>query len=342
MVGTSTDTKSRATPEGGVYTNGFTAAAGDPKADTTDPPDGVDPMEAGASGVAAVDKHRQANKTGQKPWSTNKWCDCKCPCSPGIDVEKWVWDDMAEDWVDEIEVWPDQPVTFRIDILSSGKCRDIVDLEMVDFLPDCLEYGGEAVLYVGDKAYGREPGHISQGDGGLTLNWNLLEIETLAPGESIAIEYEAIAEGLGENENIVYASAHCGYDYNVVVDDQDSASVLVTMPQAQDVLQIFLEGYSRCYYVDEPDKECQYCTVTIKFHALDLTGGELPVTSLALNVNGEPFFSLEDISSEFFGDTMEMEAYCGQDIHVELMATNSLGLEAYLSKTGNTIEGELE
>jgi len=249
---------------------------------------------------------------------------------------------MAEDWVDEITVWPDEPVTFRLDILSSGKCRDIVELEIVDTVPDCLEYAGEAVLYVGDQAYDREPGHISQGDGGLELSWNLLEIEALAPGESVAIEYEAIAEGLGENENTVYASAHCGYDYSVVVDDQDSASVWVTMPQAQDVLQIFLEGYSSCYYVDEPDKECQYCEVTIHFYARDLTGGRLPVTNLALNVNGEPRYSLESISQESIEDTIVMEAGCGQDIHVELMATNSLGLEAYLSKTGNTTEGALK
>ena len=340
VVGTSTNTPSRATTSGGVYTNGFAEAAGDPKADTDDPPDGVDPAEAGASGEAAVAEHRDANGTGQQPWSSdNQWCDCKCPCSPGIDVDKWVWDEMAEDWVDEIEVWPDVPVSFRIDILSSGKCRDIVNLEIVDTLPDCLEYAGEATLYVGGESYAREPGNISQGDGGLTMSWNLVEIEALAPGESAAIEYEAIARELGENENVVYGSAHCGYDYNVVVDDQDSASVFVTIPQAQDVLEIYLEGYSRCTYVDE---ECQSCEVTIRFHAADLTGGELPVTSIALNVNGEPMVSLHAISSTFYEDTIEMEAYCGQDITVELMATNSLGQEKYSSIFGNTSEGAIE
>jgi len=254
-------------------------------------------------------------------------------------VEKWVWDETTEDWGDEIEVWLDQSVTFRLDIVSSGRCRDIVDLEIVDTLPDCLEYAGEATLYVDGEAYGREPGHISQGDGGLTMSWNLVEIEALAPGESAAIEYEAIARELGENENVVYGSAHCGYDYNVVVDDQDSASVWVTIPQAQDVLEIYLEGYSRCSYVDE---ECQGCTVTIKFHALDLTGGLLPVASISLNVNGKPLVSMEDIATEYFEDTMEMEAYCGQDIHVELMVTNSLGQESYTSIFGNTSEGALK
>lgn len=339
VVGTSTDTPSRATPNGGVYTNGFADAAGDPNADTDVPPDGVDPAEASASGETAVDNHRQANGTGQQPWSNNQWCDCKCPCSPGIDVEKWVWDETTGDWADEIEVWPDQAVTFRLDIISSGKCRDIIELEIVDTLPGCLEYAGEATLYVGGESYPREPGNTSQGEGGLTMSWNLVEIESLAPGESAAIEYEAIARELGENENTVYGSAHCSYDYNVVVDDQDSASVWVTSPQAQDAPQIHLEGHARCYYTDD---ECQRCEVTIRFYALDPTGGELPITNLALNVNGEPLVNLQDISQELLEDTIMMEAYCGQDIHAELMATNSLGQESYTSIFGNTTEGAIE
>jgi hypothetical protein len=340
VVGTSTDTPSRATSSGGVYTNGFAEAASDPDTDTDDPPDGVDPMEASSSGEAAVDKHRQANNTGQQPWSNNQWCDCKCPCSPGIDVEKRVWDEMAEDWADETTVWLDEMVTFRLDILSSGKCRDIVELEIVDSVPDCLEYAGEAVLYVDGKAYDREPGDISQGDGGLTLTWNLMEIETLAPGESVAIEYEAIARELGENENVVYGSAHCGYDYNVIVTDQDDASVWVTIPQAQDVLQISLEVGSDCYYVNEPGYECQYCLITIKFYAEDLTGGRLPLTSISLTMNGKPLVNLNGISSDYYHDTLYEEASCGQDITVELRATNSLGQESYTSIFGNTSEGE--
>jgi len=113
----------------------------------------------------------------------------------------------------------------------------------------------------------------------------------------------------------------------------------VTVPQAQDVLQIFLEGYSRCSYVDE---ECKGCEVTIKYYAKDLTGGRLPVASLVLTVNGKKLANLQNIASTFFEDTIYIDAACGQDITVELMATNSLGLEAYLTKTGNTTEGEIK
>jgi hypothetical protein len=343
VVGTSNDTPSQGVyPGGGVYTAGLAKDMKNPDADQSDPPDGVDPMEASASANEAVAQNNKQSGKGQQPWSSNQWCDCECSCKPGIDVEKWVWDEMAEDWVDEIEVWPDEMVTFRLDILSSGQCRDIVELEIEDIVPYCLEYVGKAVLYVGDQAYPREPGDISQGDGGLKLKWNLMEIETLAPGESVAIEYEAIARELGENKNEVAASAHCGYDYSVVVTDQDAAGVLVTFPQAEYTPQISLEGYSHCYYYDEPGLVCRYCEITIKFSALDPTGGRLPLTSIILNVNGEPVFSFEGVSLESYEDTLYVKAGCEQDITVEMTATNSLGLEAYLTKTGNTSEGELK
>jgi hypothetical protein len=343
VVGTSNDTPSQGVyPGGGVYTAGLAKDMQDPDADQNDPPDGVDPMEANISANEAVSKNNKQSGKSQQPWSSNQWCDCKCPCKPGIDVEKRAWDEMGEDWADEIEVWPDETVTFRLDILSSGKCRDIVGLDIVDTLPDCLEYAGEAVLYVDDQAYDREPGDISQGDGGLTLTWNLMEIDTLAPGESVAIEYEAIARELGENENLVYGSAHCSEDYSVIVDDQDAASVWVTMPQAQDVLQTHLEGYSHCYYYDEPGLVCRYCEVTIKFYAEDLTGGRLPITNLVLSINGEPLVNLQDISQVHLEDTIYAEAGCGQDVIVELMVTNSLGQEQYKGIFGNTSEGELQ
>ena len=340
VVGTSTDTPAQGIyPGGGVYTAALVKDLKDPGTDKSSPPDGVDPMEANLSANEAIKNHPQSQKGNQQTWSDNQRCDCSCPCKPGIDVEKWVWDEMTEDWVDKIEVWPDRRVSFRLDILSSGNCCDIVDPDMTDSLPDGLEYTGEEVLYVGGKAYDIEPVVTSASEGGLTLSWNLMQIERLAPGESIAIEYDAIARELGENINKVYVSAHCGTDYSLIVTDQDDTSVLVTMPQSEDMLQIYLEGYSHCYYVDE---QCQYCLVIIKYYAKDLTGGKVPLTSISLTMNGKPLLNLKGISSEFFEDTIYREASCGQDITVELRAVNSLGQEKYSSISGNTTEGELE
>jgi hypothetical protein len=88
--------------------------------------------------------------------------------------------------------------------------------------------------------------------------------------------------------------------------------------------------------------ECRYCEVDIYFYAIDLTGGRVPITNLALNMNGKPLVNLQDISQEHLEDKLYERVSCGQDVTVELMATNSLGQEAYLSIAGNTLEGELK
>jgi len=113
---------------------------------------------------------------------------------------------------------------------------------------------------------------------------------------------------------------------------------MVTIPQSEEVLEVHLEGYSHCFYTDEV---CQRCEVTIKFYVRDLTEGRVPIANIALNMNGEPLVNQEDISAEYYEDTIYLDAGCGQDIHLELMATNWLGHEAYTSIFGNTTEGEL-
>jgi hypothetical protein len=343
VVGSSTDTPALGIyPGGGVYTASLVKGLKDPGADTNDPPDGVDPMEANTLASQAVAQNNQQTGRSQQPWSDNQWCDCSCPCKPGIDVEKRVWDETTEDWVDNIGVWPDEPVSFRLDISNSGNCCDLVDIGITDTVPEGLEYTGEVVLYVGGKTYDGEPDDISQGEGGLTLSWNLLEIAKLVPGDSIAIEYNVIARELGEHPNKVYANAHCSQDYGVTVNDHDDASVSVTIPQGEDVLQIFLEGGYKCSIVDE---ECKGCLVTIYFYVQDLTDGRVPITSISFTVNGKSVINSTGMTSSYYEYTHYIEnAPCGQDVTVELRAADSLGFEKSASISGNTSgrEGSLQ
>ncbi|MBA7699564.1 hypothetical protein ES703_108262 [subsurface metagenome] len=322
VTGSSTDTTAQGIyPGGGVYTAGFVNDMGDPDADKSDPPDGVDPMEAHASADAAV----KARKTGQETWEDNQWCVCKCPCSPDIDVEKWVWYEPLGMWVDEVEVPQGQLVQFSLDIESSGTCRDIVDLEVIDFLPDCLEYANEAILYYNDMPYYRPPDSINPVAGGLQLTWHLQEIEALAPGESITIEYFAYAEYPGPNINEVFVSAHCAYDYTKIVTDQDAATVWVQeeLPPAETVLYAGFEAYAECIR----DQWGCYCDVTIFFWAEDLTGGDYPVTNVVLNINGVPWFNSGSISTGYYENFVGMEADCGETIEIEIRAMNLVGLE---------------
>jgi len=59
-------------------------------------------------------------------------------------------------------------------------------------------------------------------------------------------------------------------------------------------------------------------------------------------MNGKSLVNLNGISSDYYHDTLYEEASCGQDITVELRATDSLGFEASLTRSGNTSEGELK
>lgn len=325
VVGTSTDTESRAThPGGGVYTDGLDDDLRDPQADTSIPPDGVDPMEAHVSARQNVQDFNRKRGTAQKPWSDPKWCECKCPCKPGIDVDKWVWDERFEIWMDRTEVEVGDRVSFRLEIENDGECRDIVELDVIDFLPPCLDYDNDAVLYFnGVREGSRPPDHMNGGPMGLELGWDLEEIDALEPGDLIAIEYDAVAEIPGDNVNLLFASAHCAYDYSVTVSDQDTAVARVRPPElpAEEVLSCFLE-------VEAQSVEDQFgCTSTlwVFFAAEDLTGGDYPVANVVLMLNGAPEFNSGTMSTVYYEKSMEFPADCGEPFHVEVIATNENG-----------------
>jgi hypothetical protein len=219
-------------------------------------------------------------------------------------------------------------VRFRLEIENDGECRDITELEMIDFLPGCLDYADEAIIFYNGVEYGpRPPDDINQTVSGLQLVWELDEIEDLAPGESIAIEYDAVASYPGPNVNEVFVSAHCTYDPSVVVSDEDTATVMVVPPEIEpeDVLYAGFEAHAECTF----DPECVGCIVTIFFWAEDISsGGIYPVTNVILRLDGMPWFDSGPISTGYYENIVELQAYCGETIEIELVAMNLIGLEA--------------
>ena len=147
-------------------------------------------------------------------------------CYPSICIEKWVWD--GEEWVDEIDVYKGEDVSFTGYVEHDGICVDITYLELVDILPYGFGYNSDASLTVNGIDYGsREPDSIGEGFDGLELTWNLSEIESLSPGDVVTIVYTAETLSLGEYENWVYGSAHCAVNHSKIVSDEDSATVTV-------------------------------------------------------------------------------------------------------------------
>ena len=337
VVGTSTNTPSWATcPGGGVYTQGFEKDSKDPASDTNQD-GGVDPMEANETAENAVDDFNRKHGKGQQPWSDNQWCECKCPCEPGIDGDKWVWDDLFEMWLDETEALVGQTVRFRLEIENDGECRDITELEMIDFLPGCLDYADEAIIFYNGVEHGsRPPDDINQTVSGLQLVWELDEIEELAPGDKIAIEYDAVASYPGPNVNVLFSSAHCTYDPSVVVTDEDTATVMVVPPEIppEEVLYgyLYVETHCTC----DQYGTCIDCDASIFFYAQDLTQGTYPVTYVALYINGGLFDSWQ-MSTTYFEQDIDLPGVgCGETIEVELVAMNLIGLEVHPSKTITT------
>jgi hypothetical protein len=329
VVGTSTSTESWATyPGGGAYTQGLAEGMRNPDADTNEPPDGVDPMEANEAGKDSVKDNNQKKGKAQKPWQDNQTCDCKCPCKPGINVEKWASNSPAGAWANNIGTEQGQPVRFRIEIENDGKCRDIIDLEVIDSLPGCLEYAGSCIVEWGGEQHSRNPGGIMNSGGGIQLHWDLSDMGALSPGDEMAIEYDAIAQEPGANINVASAGAHCSYDYEVIVSDTDTATVMVIpyeeIPPVEDVLQVGLEVHAESHSMPP---EC-HSTLSLFFWAEDLTGGDYPVTNLSLMVNGELWHNSGSISTTYYENIVEMPVGCGEFFHIEVMATNEVDLIA--------------
>jgi len=313
---------------GGVYTQGFDEDLRDPDSDTDDPPDGVDPVEAQSSAAAAVNAHPQSQRLGQQPWNSNQWCECKCPCQPDIDVEKWIWFDPYG-WVDEVEVPLDQAITFRLDIENDGTCRDIIDLEIVDVLDGCLQYAGDAVLYHNGLPLGyRPPNSIEQVTGGTKLTWVLPESEigALSPGDSLTIEYWAYVVEPGVNLNTIFGSAHCSYNYNNIVTDQDYVTIWVTggeeIPTTpQEVLYGYLYAPTICNCYNY---ECTGCDTTIFFYAQDKTQGSYPITYVALYIGPQLYNSWQLNTAYFEYTTPPIAVSCNTITNVTLVIRNSM------------------
>ncbi|GAI52086.1 unnamed protein product, partial [marine sediment metagenome] len=61
-----------------------------------------------------------------------------------VDINKWVWDETTQEWVESIGAEVDETVSFKIEVHNDGG-YDLTDIEVVDTLPVCLEYvGGSA------------------------------------------------------------------------------------------------------------------------------------------------------------------------------------------------------
>jgi len=225
VMGSSDDEPAAAT-NGGAFTNGFSSASRNDDSDT-DGEDGVSPGEAFSGASNSVNSSNSRTGRAQEPWKDSNECECKCPCSPNITVDKLVFDGF--DWVEVMEGSIGQIAQFKCEIENTGKCRNVTNVTVVDQLPLCMSY----IVDSADLTYLGETVNIEPSSDGLPsgqkLTWNLNEVtELFAPDQTITIEYSVEILLPEENINEVMVSAQCTYDPSKTVSDTSSVIIYVT------------------------------------------------------------------------------------------------------------------
>jgi uncharacterized repeat protein (TIGR01451 family) len=109
--------------------------------------------------------------------------------------EKKVWDQDAQEWVEQIQAEVDTTVTFSITITNVGTC-DLANVTVVDVLPDCLEYvqGSSSWANYLDVA-------------GNELTWDFTNLPIIEAGHYLTIEFDAHVISEGVNKNCAHVSA---------------------------------------------------------------------------------------------------------------------------------------
>ncbi|MFW6057163.1 MAG: hypothetical protein ACOC9B_07640 [Chloroflexota bacterium] len=124
---------------------------------------------------------------------------------------------------------------------------------------------------------------------GTLLEWSLVNLGSVFPGQVIGIEYDAGALSPGPNLNKATSSGHCSVTSSNIVVAADLAVVVVYAedeppPGPEDVLYIELEVEA---HSSGTGSEC-HSLVSIHVAAEDLTGGSYPVQNAAIYVNSLP------------------------------------------------------
>ncbi|MFV9678141.1 MAG: CARDB domain-containing protein, partial [Methanosarcinales archaeon] len=142
----------------------------------------------------------------------------ECPSAPSIDVEKTVWNQVTEEWVDELTTLLGETVTFNSTIHNDGECCNLTNLTITDTLSDSFEYVGHYPNITAEV--------IKNPDGSTTLIWEIPG--PLVPCESLTFLINATLIKTGVDTNVQNATAWCG---ETMVADEDTATVHSVIPE---------------------------------------------------------------------------------------------------------------
>ena len=109
----------------------------------------------------------------------------------------------------------------------------------------------------------------------------------------------------------------------MVVSDDDAAIVSVAAPPEEVVLDVSFVATAKCI-----SNELCSCVLNISFEVEDLTGGDYPVTSVVLEVEGEEWHDSGPISEVLYKRYVVDDEVvgCGETFYIEVTAENAYGL----------------
>jgi len=162
---------------------------------------------------------------------------------PSIGLEKYVWDDCEEEWVDETWIEYEDIARFNISIHNDGSAAPLYMDDLYDYLPDGLDYvEGSTEMWIvtpDETHYGTpEPTQTSY-PGGTMLTWDLNNLNgdlTLFPCNWIYLEFEAeVTDCESEGLELVNEAEVISWYADFKVNDTDSATVWALCPCEPDI-----------------------------------------------------------------------------------------------------------
>jgi uncharacterized repeat protein (TIGR01451 family) len=140
------------------------------------------------------------------------------PCEPGIDVEKYVWDDNIGGWADQVDLDVGETAEFLIAIHNNGTCN-LTGIWVDDFMEDSFEFINANPI---EDSTDPLPG-------GLGIYWWFdLSGDPLTPCNTTYITINATVLGPICHTDFNYVTVHGFYTPEDYVEDSDDASVHAT------------------------------------------------------------------------------------------------------------------
>ena len=137
------------------------------------------------------------------------------PCETSIDVEKYVWDPLNEDWVDAddpsvaVDLTIGSTAQFKIAIHNDGQCCNLTNIYIYDFMEDSLTFIGANV----------DPLSIDPVVGGTEIIWSFPGPLPYCNWINITVWAEVVGEVCTTDYNYVNVSAYCDVTGDIVYDE---------------------------------------------------------------------------------------------------------------------------